>query len=109
MVVSLQNISSYSLLRSPMTISSLLDGAKQKGYTSIALTDLNVTYGLVDFYKLAKQKEIKPLLGIQITLKGLIDSAENYNLILIAKNKRGYQNILSLSSKIQIKRCLQKK
>ena len=85
-----------------MTISSLLDGAKQKGYTSIALTDLNVTYGLVDFYKLAKQKEIKPLLGMQITLKGLIDSAENYNLILIAKNKQGHQNILSLSSKIQI-------
>lgn len=106
MVVSLQNISSYSLLKSPMTISSLLHGAKQKGYTSIALTDLNVTYGLVDFYKLAKQEGIKPLFGMQITLKGLIDSGENYNLILIAKNKQGYQNLLSLSSSIQINKNL---
>ncbi|QNQ82371.1 DNA polymerase III subunit alpha [Lactobacillus sp. PV037] len=106
MVVSLQNISSYSLLESPMTVQSLLQGAKQKGYSSIALTDLNVTYGLVNFYKLAKQEGIKPLLGMQITLTGLISSGENYNLILIAKSNKGYQNLLSLSSKIQLNKTL---
>lgn len=106
MVVSLQNISSYSLLESPMTIQSLLQGAKQKGYSSIALTDLNVTYGLVDFYKLAKKEGVKPLLGMQITLSGLVDSSENYNLVLIAKNEQGYKNILSLSSELQISKNL---
>lgn len=102
-ITGLQNISSYTLLQSPTKLADLVDAANDLGYSSLALTDINVTYGLVDFYKLAKAKNLKPLLGMQIRINGLVDTMGIYDLIAIAKNNVGYQNILRLSSAINLK------
>ena len=51
--VSLQNLSGFTLLESPTKVKNLAENAKKKGYSAIALTDINITYGLVDFYKAA--------------------------------------------------------
>ncbi|KRL63554.1 DNA polymerase III subunit alpha [Lactobacillus psittaci] len=101
-VAGLQTLSSYSLLQSPIKINQLVKDAQEKGYDSIALTDINVTYGLVDFYLAAKKQGIKPLLGMTIRINGLIDPAKKYDLLTIAKNQQGYQNILRLSSAINL-------
>lgn len=101
-IATLQNISSYTLLSSPTKVKDLLVNAKEKGYEAAALTDLNVTYGLVDFFEIAKEVGIKPLLGMQIRLNGLIDSTQKYDLIVIAKNDQGYRNLLRLSSAINL-------
>ncbi len=101
-IAALQNLSSFTLLESPTRVKDLLQNAQKKGYEAVALTDINVTYGLVNFYELAQKIGIKPLLGMQVRLNGLIDSTEKYDLIVLAKNNQGYRNLLRLSSAINL-------
>lgn len=101
-IATLQNISSFSLLQSPTRIKELLISAKEKNYEAVALTDINVTYGLVNFFELAQEIGIKPILGMQARLNGLIDSNGKYDLIVLAKNNQGYKNLLRLSSAINL-------
>lgn len=101
-LAALQNLSSFTLLDSPTKIVDLLKTAKEKGYQAVGLTDVNVTYGLVNFYELAKRAGIKPLLGMQVRLNGLIDSTQKYDLIVFAKSNAGYHNLLRLSSAINL-------
>lgn len=101
-LAALQNLSSFTLLDSPTKIIDLLKTAKEKGYQAVGLTDVNITYGLVNFYELAKKTGIKPLLGMQIRLNGLIDSTQKYDLIVFAKSNDGYHNLLRLSSAINL-------
>jgi DNA polymerase III, alpha subunit len=100
--VSLQNLSSFTLLESPTKVKDLAENAKKKGYSALALTDVNITYGLVNFYKAAKETGIKPLLGMQLRINGLIDQANKYDLIVISKDDQGYKNILRLSSAVNL-------
>ena len=100
--VSLQNLSSFTLLESPTKVKDLAENAKKKGYSALALTDVNITYGLVNFYKAAKEAGIKPLLGMQLRINGLVDQANKYDLIVIAKDDQGYKNILRLSSAVNL-------
>lgn len=102
-IANLQTLSSYSLLKSPIKIKDLLKQARDNGYYAIALTDINVTYGLVEFFEMAKKYEIKPILGMQVRISGLIDSSRDYELIVLARNNDGFKNILRLSSAINLK------
>ena len=58
--VHLQVISAYSLLQTTTRIEDLVRSAKTKGYQAIALTDQNVLYGQVDFFKLVKSMLSNP-------------------------------------------------
>ncbi|WP_208422343.1 DNA polymerase III subunit alpha [Latilactobacillus fragifolii] len=98
--VQLQVKSTYTLLESTTRIDALIERAKARGYRSIALTDKNVTYGLVDFYKAAKAAKLQPILGLTLEIGGLLQADERFPLIVLAKDFVGYQNILKLSSKI---------
>ncbi|MFD6438679.1 DNA polymerase III subunit alpha [Peribacillus sp. NPDC060186] len=93
--------SGYSLLTSTVKISELVAKAKADGCTSLALTDRNVMYGSVYFYKECKRQGIKPIIGI---LAGVLDEQEAaHSLLLLAKNLQGYQNLLKISSAIKTK------
>ena len=98
MATQLQVLSSYTLLQSTIDLNQLVDQAQKLGYTSVALTDINVTYGLVKFYKLAQQKHLHPILGMTIAAPGLIEPTEDYHLVVLAKNIKGYHNLLKLST-----------
>ncbi|MGO2475915.1 MAG: PHP domain-containing protein, partial [Lacticaseibacillus paracasei] len=91
----LQVHSNYTLLHSPLALSDLISAAKSRGYSAIALTDTNVVYGLVEFYRQAKAAGLKPLLGMQIA----IDDAK---LLVIAKNNQGYHQLLKISTQIML-------
>ncbi|MBB1078322.1 DNA polymerase III subunit alpha [Limosilactobacillus sp. STM2_1] len=95
--------SSYSLLKSPTRISELVAAAKARGYTSLALTDENILYGAVEFYNIARQAGIKPIIGLKLTIS--LDSIDGtkLNLIFLAKNQRGYQHLMDLSTLHQTK------
>ena len=101
-IAALQNLSSFTLLDSPTKISDLIETAKENGYSAVGLADINVTYGLVNFYEVAKKSGIKPLLGMQIRLNGLVDSTQKYDLLVFAKTNEGYHNLLRLSSAINL-------
>lgn len=96
--VQLQVISSYSLLQSTVTLEALVLKAKERGYQAIALTDYNILYGIVDFYKMCKKHNIKPLLGLTLDVGGIIKTEENHSILLLAKNAAGYESLLTLSS-----------
>lgn len=88
----LQTISCYSLLQSPLRLESLVVAAKERGYQAVALTDRNVLYGAAKFYQLCQQAKIKPLIGLTLQL------TTSNEVILLAKNNRGYQNLMKIST-----------
>lgn len=69
---------------------------------AIAITDYNGMYGMVKFYQLAKDAGIKSIIGVELGFVMDIDSQipENQigNIVLIAKNKEGYQSLMELTS-----------
>ena len=96
--VQLQVISHYSLLQTTTSLENLVITAKRRGYDSIALTDFNYMYGQVDFFKLCKKHDIKPLIGIQLEMPGVIQTDQTFTLVFLAKNYTGYQKLLELST-----------
>jgi DNA polymerase-3 subunit alpha len=58
--------SHYSLLDGMGKIPDLLDRAKELGMKSLAITDHGVMYGVIEFYKEAKKRDIKPIIGCEI-------------------------------------------
>jgi DNA polymerase III alpha subunit len=58
--------SNYSLLEGVITIDEIIDKAVNYQLEAVALTDTNAMYGLISFYKKAKEKNIKPILGTYI-------------------------------------------
>lgn len=98
-VVPLSVLSSYSLLNSPIRIDALVNAAKQRGYEALALTDINVLYGVVDFFNAAKKAGIKPLIGLTIELNSEQHLDQVFPLTLVARNQAGYQNLIQISSK----------
>jgi DNA polymerase-3 subunit alpha len=91
----------FSLLKSPTRITDLVAAAKQRGYRSLALTDENVLYGAVDFYNAARKAKLKPLLGMKMHLALNAADGNTLTLNLIAKNQRGYQHLMDLSTRHQ--------
>jgi len=97
--------SHYSLLDGLPKIDGLLDYVKDLGMDSVALTDHGVMYGAVEFYKKARAKKIKPIIGCEVytAFEKLTDKRPNIDtqrnhLILLAKNEQGYKNLVKLVS-----------
>lgn len=97
--------SHYSLLNALPKIDNILNKAEKCGATSIALTDDGVMYGVVDFYKKAIKKNIKPIIGVDfyVALRTRHDKQsrvdnKRYRLVLLAKNNQGYKNLMKLVS-----------
>ena len=125
--IHLHNHSHYSLLDAISTINGLVDAAVENKMSAVALTDHGVIYGVMEFYKRAKSKGIKPVIGCEVYVAqsgsrfekgkknvkaaeevdaqslensdGLTSSNINYaHLILLAKNETGYKNLIKLTS-----------
>ena len=101
--------SHYSLLDGLSKIDELLDYTKELGMDAIALTDHGVLYGAVEFYKKAKEKGIKPIIGVEVYMayesmnerRPNIDD-KRYHFILLAKNEEGYKNLVKLVTKAHL-------
>lgn len=93
--------SHYSLLDGLAKIDDLVNGAKELGMDSLALTDHGNLYGAIEFYKKAKAAGIKPIIGIEAyimpdpsTSSG--QTEKYYHLTLLCKNEIGWKNLLKL-------------
>ncbi|MGG5254793.1 DNA polymerase III subunit alpha [Neobacillus sp. SM06] len=95
--------SAYSLLSSTISIERLIENAKAMQFQALALTDRNVMYGAVEFYKSCKKKGMKPIIGLTADILSDLDHAEAFPLVLLAENDKGFQNLLKISSAIQTK------
>ncbi len=88
--------SHYSLVDGLPKIDQLLDRVKELGMDSVAITDHGVLYGAVEFFKKAKERGIKPIIGCEMytAFERMEDKRPNiddkrYHLILLANNEIG--------------------
>ncbi len=97
--------SEYSLLDGACRIESMMERVKELGQSAIALTDHGVMYGCIDFYKAAKAAGVKPIIGCEVyvarrnmddRIYGIDD--DPYHLVLLCKNRKGYENLCLLVS-----------
>lgn len=93
--------SSFSLLQSPIQVPDLVQAARERGYTALALTDENILYGVVDFYNAARKAGIKPLLGMKMRLTLDPGTGSALMLTFIARNRQGYRHLMDLSTRHQ--------
>ena len=91
--------SNYSLLEGVITIDEIIDKAIDYNLSTVALTDTNAMYGLVSFYKKAKEKNMKPILGVYIDEP----SDKNIYAIFLAKNFDGYSDICRIITARKLK------
>ena len=97
--------SEYSLLDGACRLGPLIDAAKSRGMTSLAITDHGVMYGVVDFYNQATAAGIKPILGCEcyVAPRSRFDKthgidSHRYHLVLLAETNEGYQNLIKICS-----------
>ncbi|MDA0577657.1 MAG: DNA polymerase III subunit alpha [Verrucomicrobia bacterium] len=97
----------FSILDGACHISKLMDAVAAQNMPAVAITDHGVLYGTVDFYKAAREKGIKPIIGCEayITTGSRSDrgaDAKNrlntHHLVLLAQNQTGFQNLCRLIS-----------
>ena len=81
----------YSLLQSLNDIKSLVSYASKLGYKSLAITDSNNMFGAPEFYNECKKNNIKPIIGIELSI-------EDKKILLYAINNNGYKNLIKLST-----------
>ena len=90
----------YSLLDGMIKVGDLVNYAKDNELPGIAITDHGVMYSAVEFYELAEKAGINPLIGCEFYVHTgdikVHDPANNplYHLILIAKDNKGYKNLI---------------
>ncbi len=97
--------SEYSLLDGACRIGTMMDRVKEMGQTAVALTDHGVMYGCIDFYKAAKAAGVKPIIGCEVYVarRGMEDRVhgidnESFHLVLLCKDRTGYENLCLLVS-----------
>ncbi len=107
--VHLHTHSHYSLLDGLGKVPDLISHAKALGMESLALTDHGVMYGVIEFYKECKNKGLKPIIGAETYLaprrmedKVTKIDTKPYHLVLLVKNKTGYQNLVKIISQAHL-------
>ena len=97
--------SEYSLLDGACRVTDLVDKAKEMGHSAVAITDHGVMYATVDFYKYALDKGIKPIIGCEVytaigsmTDRTAEDESRYGHLVLLAKDNKGYHNLMKIVS-----------
>jgi DNA polymerase-3 subunit alpha len=92
----------YSLLDGLTRIPQLMDHVREMGQEAVAMTDHGNLYGAIDFYREARSRGIKPIIGVEAyvaprsRLTREAGDSQPYHLTMLAKNKTGYQNLLKL-------------
>ncbi|MFT5783914.1 MAG: DNA polymerase-3 subunit alpha, partial [Candidatus Krumholzibacteriia bacterium] len=102
--VHLHNHSDYSLLDGAMKTKAMAKRAAELGQPALALTDHGNMFGAVEFYLACKKEGIKPIIGSEVYItadrhnRTSDKSNKSYHMVLLAKNAKGYHNLMQLSS-----------
>src|SRR5262245_15743691 len=101
--VHLHNHSDYSLLDGASPIAAMVERAARFQMPALALTDHGSLFGAVEFYQEARRAGVKPIVGIEayVTRGKLTDRDPKdtaHHLVLLARDERGFRNLMKLSS-----------
>ncbi len=97
----------YSLLDGSNKIKEYVARVKELGMDSAAITDHGVMYGVIDFYRAAREAGINPILGCEVYVapgsrfdkETGTGESRYYHLVLLAENNQGYANLMKIVSK----------
>ena len=89
----LQVKTSYSILESLNNISELVSKASALGYTSLSITDNGNLFGVMEFYLECKKYNIKPIIGMEISIN-------EDKFLLYAINELGYKKLIKISTEL---------
>src|SRR5512135_3467218 len=101
----------YSLLDGACRLDRLVDKAHELRFPALAITDHGVLYGAIDFYRAAREKGIKPIIGCEVYVapgsrtekKSPGGRGGEYNhLVLLAKDEIGYKNLIKLATEAHL-------
>jgi DNA polymerase-3 subunit alpha len=99
----------YSLLDGACRLDRLVDKAHELKFPALAITDHGAMHGVIDFYKAAREKGIKPIIGCEVYVApgsrlekktgGTGGGRDVYHhLGLLAKDETGYKNLIKLTT-----------
>ena len=97
----------YSLLDGSNKIQEYVSCVKELGMTAAAITDHGAMYGVIEFYKAAREAGINPILGCEVYVapnsrfdrEHVSGEDRYYHLVLLAENQEGYGNLMKIVSK----------
>ncbi len=86
----------FSITDGIIQVGDAVSKARDDGQAALAMTDLMNTYGLVKFYKKARDKGIKPILGADINISNPDDEHAPFRMLLLIQNTQGYHRLCDL-------------
>ena len=97
MFVHLRLHTEFSVVDGTNRIDDVVTAAAQDGQPALAITDLNNLFGAIKFYKQARGKGVKPLIGAELVVEGIGgDVLALSRIVLLVQNKQGYLNLSEL-------------
>ena len=103
--IHLHNHTEYSILDGCLKVPDLLDAAFKNNMPAVAITDHGNVFGAVQFFKEAKARGVKPILGCEVYVApgsrfdkkpGSSNDVHHFHLILLVRNEQGYLNLCRL-------------
>ena len=96
----------FSLLDGAIRLEDLFQKVAEYEMPAVSMTDHGNMFGAIDFYRKAREKEVKPIIGCEVYVapgsrhdKSLSRGQSNHHLVLLAENYKGYQNLCALLTK----------
>lgn len=97
MFVHLRLHTEFSVVDGTNRIDEVVKAAAADGQPALAISDLNNLFGGIKFYKEARGKGVKPLMGAEVVLEGLDKDPANFSrMVLLVQNNQGYLNLSEL-------------
>jgi DNA polymerase III subunit alpha len=91
--------SEYSIVDGIVRIDDYIDAAKQDVMPALALTDLSNLFGVIKFYKAAREQGIKPVIGCDIWLENQKNRDQAHRALLLVQSLDGYHLLCELLSR----------
>ena len=101
----------FSLLDGACRVDLLIAKASEIGFGSLPITDHGAMFGAINFYRAARAKDIKPIIGCEVYVapgsrhekkSGARGKEAYYHLVLLARDEAGYQNLVRLATAAQL-------
>ncbi|PPC85243.1 MAG: DNA polymerase III subunit alpha, partial [Methylotenera sp.] len=91
--------SEYSIVDGIVRIDDYIDAASKDAMPALGLTDLSNLFGAIKFYKAARGRGIKPIVGCDIWLENTKNRDQAHRILLLVQNKEGYRQLCALLSR----------
>ncbi len=95
----------YSLLDGACRLDTLMERAHELKFPALAITDHGAMHGVIEFYRAARDKGIKPIVGCEVYVAPgsrldhkVVNGEKYYHLGLLAKDEAGYKNLIKLTT-----------